>query len=193
MNENREPGEHDLKFIYIDDLTSFESCNKSLNNFFPNLKRDLKKEGLELYYLGCPEYQENGNVHYHFLFSDIPDTFIYKIPKWLDYDFITKKFNNGYGLKNWRYGKSDIQLIEDQYKVTTYISKYIIKSLEALDGTCYFERLNKKRYFASQNLVKPEVKYDALVSSELDYKSVYVSERKSSFNENEIVDILYSI
>ena len=193
LNENRLAGEYILKFKYVQDIASLECCNKTLNIFFTALKRDLKKDGIAFYYLGCPEYHANGHVHYHFLFSDIPGKYSYKVPKWLDFDNVTKKYQNGFGLKKWIYGKSDIQPIKDEYKVTTYIAKYIQKSLDEIDGTVYFERLNKKRYFASNNLEKPIVDYSEMNEDDFEFNSVYVQERKSSFNENEIVDILYSI
>lgn len=193
LNDLRNSNEYNLKFIYIDDLSSLESCNKALNTFFTNFKMYLKKYGVELFYLGCPEYQENGHVHYHFLISDIPGDFIYDVPKWLDFDYKTKKLQNGKGLKSWNYGKSDIEEIKDKYRVTTYISKYISKSLDAIDGTIYFERLNKKRYFASRNLVKPIVEINKAIDIDFEFKEVYASTRKSTFNDNEIVDILYSV
>lgn len=193
LNEKRLDGEYNLKFKYVNDIASLECCNKTLNVFFTSLKRDLKKDGITFYYLGCPEYHNNGHVHYHFLFSDIPDEYTYKVPRWLDFDNVTKKYQNGFGIKNWIYGKSDIQPIQDEYKVTTYIAKYIQKSLDEIDGTVYFDRLNKKRYFASNNLEKPIVDYSGTFETDFEFNSVYVQERKSSFNENEIVDILFSI
>ena len=193
LNDARLEDEYNLAFIYVKDIASLECCNHSLHVFFTSLKRDLKKDGIEFYYLGCPEYHNNGHVHYHFLFSDLPNKYFYKVPRWLDFDNVTKKYQNGFGLVNWKYGKSDIQPIKDEYKVTTYIAKYIEKSLEEIDGTVYFERLNKKRYFASNNLEKPVVDYSSIEEIDFEFNSVYVHERKSSFNENEIVDILYSI
>ena len=133
LNEKRFKDDEELKFIYIDDISSLESCNKAFNVSFRNLRRDLNKVGYEFYYLGCPEYHANGHVHYHFLFSDLPKDFLYKVPKWLDFDNVTKQYQNGYGLINWRYGKSDVQLIKDEYKVTSYIAKYIEKSLDEID------------------------------------------------------------
>lgn len=193
LNEKRSKDEYEIKFNYVSDISDLDICNGKLNDFFFILKRKLKKEGIEFYYLGCPEYHKNGNIHYHFLFSDIPTDYIYKIPKWLDFDFINKRFNNGMGLKTWKYGKSDIQLIQDSYRVTTYISKYIQKSLEEIDGSIYFERLNKKRYYASNNLLKPEVKYEDIADYDFDFNYVYVKEKVSRFNDNEITEILYSI
>ena len=193
LNESRLKDDEELKFKYVKDIASLECCNKTLNVFFTYLKKDLKKDSIDFYYLGCPEYHSNGHVHYHFLFSDLPEDYKYKVPKWLDYDNVTKKYQNGYGLRHWKYGKSDIQPIQDEYKVTTYIAKYIQKSLDEIDGTVYFERLNKKRYFASNNLEKPIIDYSGTTEINFDFNSVYVQERKSSFNENEIVDILYSI
>lgn len=194
LNELRKDNEYNINFNYVKDIKSLEECNKAMHSFFTYLKKGLKKKDLDLYYLGCPEYQSNGNVHYHFLFSDIPDEFIYKVPAWLDYDSINKKYQDGKGLVHWTYGKSDIEVIQDKNRISTYISKYIGKSLNEIDGTVYFERLNKKRYYASRNLDKPEVFYDEVIDfDEVDYKEYYMSFRKSSFNDNEITDILFTL
>lgn len=193
LNSKRDENEYDLRFNYLSDISSLDICNSKLDEFFYILKRALKKDNIEFYYLGCPEYQANGHVHYHFLFSDIPDKYIYKVPKWLDFDYYSKRRNYASGLVHWKYGKSDIQLIQDPYKVTTYIAKYIQKSLDEIDGTIYFDRLNKKRYYASRNLLKPKVEFKEIDNYDFEFNSVYVRERKSKFNENEITEILYSV
>ena len=38
----------------------------------------------------------------------------------------------------------------------TYISKYMSKSFNEISDTVYLERLNKQRYYKSNNLIKPK-------------------------------------
>lgn len=186
LNQNRNYNDVNLEFTYVENVTSLEYCNEKLDNFIGNFKRDLKKKEIDLYYLGVPEYQKNGSVHYHFLMSDIPDEFKYNIPAWLDFDYNTHKLRKGKGLKNWVYGKSDIEYIANQSRVSTYISKYILKNIVSLDETVFYERLNKKRYFASRNLVKPEVKYNydsgIDIDSSVDYYQSVVKNHYDGLN-----------
>ena len=102
-----------------------------------NQKRYNEKNGTlyELSYIGVPEYQKNGAIHYHFLMGDLPDEFLYNVANWLDYDYVNKKKKNGLGIKYWTYGKSDVDVIRDKARVTSYVSKYMMKSLYELDET----------------------------------------------------------
>lgn len=156
-NANRKKDEYDLKFQYIEDSTNIEECSRVLNLFFTKLKNKLKRRGYQLYYLGVPEFQKNGAIHYHFLMSDIPGDLLYKVPAWLDRDYLNGfKCKDGIGLKSWTYGKSDVELIEDKSRTITYISKCMIRSFNKIADTVYLERLNKQHYYKSNNLIKPK-------------------------------------
>ncbi len=198
-NIHRHIGEKDIMFKYVDDLTSIDECSKILNVFFTKLKNKLKRRNYNLYYLGVPEFQKNGAIHYHFLMSDLPDDLLYKVPSWLDKDYLNGyKSKDGIGLSSWTYGKSDVELIEDKSKITTYISKYMIKSFNDISDTVYLERLNKQRYYKSNNLIKPkeltEDEYE-LIREEVEnnYISVYTSENKNVYTDNVVVKKLYQL
>lgn len=127
--------------------------------FFSNLRRDCKNKKIELKYVGVPEYQENGNIHYHFLMSYVPKELLYDVPSWLDYDVKIKRRRYDKGIKVWSYGKNTIETIEDKQRIIEYVSKYLEKSFEEIKETDYLERLNKRRYYYSQNLEKPKIEY----------------------------------
>lgn len=161
-----------------------------------SLKRYNEKNGTlyELSYIGVPEYQKNGAIHYHFLFGDLPDEFLYNVANWLDYDYVNKKKKNGLGIKYWTYGKSDVDVIRDKARVTSYVSKYMMKSLYELDETEYLDRLNKKRYFVSHNLEEAEIKYASTFrESDLDIYSSYQKEVLNTFNDSLIKKTIYQV
>lgn len=190
----------EIKIDYSENVCDYGCCIGALNKFLKRLKIALKryneKNGTlyELTYLGVPEYQKNGAIHYHFLFGDLPDEFLYNVANWLDYDYINKKKKNGLGIKYWTYGKSDVDVIRDKARVTSYVSKYMMKSLYELDETEYFDRLNKKRYFNSFNLEEAKIEYtSSFRESDLDIYSSYEKEVLNTFNDSKIKKVIYQV
>ena len=59
-----------------------------------------------------------------------------------------------YNLTNYKLGFTTISEIQDQEKVSNYISKYATKELITIK--------HKKRYWYSRNLEKPKIEYDYL-------------------------------
>ena len=180
-------GEYDLNFTYVDDSTNYESCVKKMHSFFTHLKEEIKKYDLDLKYLGVPEYQKNGNIHCHFLMSELPTNLLYDVPSWLDYDYKIKARRYDKGIKKWVYGKSSIEEIEDKMRIVEYISKYLTKSLEEIKETAFLERLNKRRYYYSRNLGKPVNEYyieleELTEDMDLDIETPQVLCEKTSLN-----------
>ena len=191
LNENRKIEDVDVKFKYIDDISNYDKCVKAMTNFLHRMKMNLSRKDIEFYYLGVPEYQKNGNIHYHFLMSKFPDEFLYKNPSWADRDYNTNKILNSYGLKMWEYGLSNVAFIKDKARCSTYISKYMQKSLKEIDETMYVERLNKKRFYRSNNLEVPKVSYGYIDESSIDYLSLYESSKFDVFSNSFIFTSQY--
>jgi hypothetical protein len=199
LNDERLDGEKDLNFDYID-ASDFELAKEKYTSIMNMLKKKLKRKGLEFYYLTVWELQKNGNYHFHVLCSDLPNDELYIMPKWLDYDFINKKFYNGQGLKQWSYGKSDVQKIKSPARVTSYVSKYIIKSFLNVDSDSYIDYLHKKKYFVSQNLDKPIIDYfdkvsdfDGLIDDlALENIDPFIKEFINPYNDGKIISKVYS-
>lgn len=118
--------------------------------------------------------------------------YIVKCPNWLDKDYLTNKVNGSNILILWSYGKSDVSLINSKSRVTTYISKYMIKSLKEIDETTYVDRLNKKRYYNSNNLDVPTIEI-GLVDEVTDYISSYSYTKHSYYDNTKIEKILYQM
>ncbi|QVK17350.1 hypothetical protein KHQ81_10860 [Mycoplasmatota bacterium] len=190
-NDTRDTSDCNLKFIYVKDPKDYEECIKKFTSFKDNLKKKMKKKGLDLYYLGVPEYQTIGNIHFHLLMNELPSEFLYEIPSWLDYDYEINERRYGKGIKIWKYGKSDIEEIKDKDRVITYLAGYLMKSIKNLSETEYLDRLNKQRYYNSQNLIKPEVKINEDFTEE--YNEIYYTTYQNVFNQSQTDKIVFSL
>lgn len=193
LNNKRREIDNEVLFEYVEDSTNYDICVKSMTKFLDNLKHTLKRKGYELYYLGVPEYQNNGSIHYHFLISDIPDELFYKNPDWIDRDYNTNKIRNSRGIKLWKYGISDIQYVKSKSRISTYLSKYLLKSLTELNESEYLDRLNKKRYYCSNNLIKPEIEYSYFDESQIEFYDVSHSFVKNGYDGSLIKNSIYTL
>lgn len=170
------PGEnkdshHDFFEEYVD-AKDFGECKKKFTKIMELLKKHAVRNDSDFYYVGIWELQKNGNYHFHALTSPLPNELLYDVPEWLDIDYRTGDRRHGKGIKKWIYGKSDVEKIKDVNKMKTYISKYILKSLLAVDEDEYEEYLNKKKYFASRNLTKPVILNDNTLNFDELIKSI---------------------
>lgn len=111
-----------------------------------------KHQNPSMIYLLVPEFhKESGHIHFHGLIANVP--------KWRFSEARNPRTNglikvNGlqiYNLDNYKLGFTTISIVQDQEKVSNYISKYATKDLITLK--------NKKRYWYSRNLEKPKVSY----------------------------------
>lgn len=151
-----------------DNITDIKIANKKFRNFIDSIKRVFK----DFMYIGIPEFQKRGAVHYHLL-TNIP----------IDSDLIysqedNKKFKH---IKYWNCGFTKVDTLNnDIKKIVGYISKYMTKDID--------NRLfNRHRYFVSRNLKKPNITYldttdtiqqsllqKKLIDKKLIYKNNYV-------------------
>lgn len=193
LNDTRRINDESVLFEYVNDSTDYEECVKLMTKFLFNLRMNLKRKGLELCYLGVPEYQKNGAIHYHFLMSDLPVDILFKNPDWIDRDYNTNKIRNSLGIKLWKYGISDVQFIKNKARISTYLAKYLLKSLNELEETDYFNRLNKKRYYCSNNLLKPEIEYDYFNEEKIEYCDVGYTIINNAFDNSSITKCIYTL
>lgn len=105
------------------------------------LDNQRKRQGTFAYVV-VPERHKDGAYHFHALFADYRG------------EVISKKLENGkivYKLGAYKLGISDVEYIKtgkrSRAKTASYLSKYITKEMPMLPG--------KKRYWCSQNLLKP--------------------------------------
>lgn len=183
----------DANFDYIDGM-DFAEAKEAFSVFRKEMQRRLKKKGYDFKYICVWEMQGNGNYHFHLVTNSLPAAEKADNPDWLDYDSISKKFENSVGLIAWKHGKSDIQKITSHERISSYVSKYILKSIYNIaDNDELLERYKgQKKYFPSQGLKKPDVVYDDEFDREIDLVP-YETEHINPYNEGKIKTKIYTL
>lgn len=199
LNRSRSAGEIDLKFKYADG-TDFELVKEEFSNFIKNFRERLSRNNIDFKYICVWELQKNGNYHFHLLTTTIPNSEHYKVPEWLDYDHRSDRFEKGYGLISWEYGKSDVQKIKSLAQASSYISKYIIKSFYNLEESNYELYKGQKKYFCSRGLTRPIETYrenEEDIGKVFDYEfenmKPYEKEVINPYNDGKISTKIYTL
>ncbi len=121
------------------DSKNILACRRYMNTWIRNAK---ERHSPALKYLIVPELHKSGAIHFHALLRGYEGTLK-----------DSKHTNNGrkvYNIKHWHFGFSTAVKIDNIMAVSNYIKKYITKDMILLPG--------KKRYFCSQDLIRPEKK-----------------------------------
>lgn len=154
--ENADKFKTFITLTFNDDIKDIDKANKVLNKFLTSWRRDMKNQDREFYYMGVPEYQKSGRVHYHILTSlmndiDIPrkeciKTYNPMKDKWYEHYY--------YDIPHWSYGYSDswdiVKNTDDDFNIALYLMKYLYKDLD--------NRLfGRNKILKSNNLEKPNV------------------------------------
>lgn len=116
-------------------------CRKYMNTWIQNAK---KRHSKNLQYLVVPELHKSGAIHFHALLKFYEGT--------LKDSKHTQGGRKVYNIPHWHFGFSTAVKIDNQEAVSRYIRKYITKDMLLLPG--------KKRYFCSQDLVRPIRSYN---------------------------------
>ena len=120
-----------------------------MKKWLDRLRKRAKYYNQEFRYFFVPELhtgkgKNSGTIHWHGLIGGY-------YPKLVD----SGKKYDGYTVFNlvtWEYGYSDVQRIRSKKRTANYVRKYITKDL--MNSPV---RKNKKKYWASKNLKKPEL------------------------------------
>lgn len=164
---------------FAENVTDLETANEEFTKFNKRLSWHLygiRKNVLK--YICIPEFQKRGAVHFHILYFNLP--YIEQ-----------KKFQKIWG-KGFTFVKS-VSKKEDIVDFASYVAKYINKENSKGEDNydIYLEKdmLNKKRYFCSRGLNKPEI-YKLDIDKELYDSLVVMLQDFHSFNaeyENEFI------
>lgn len=146
------------------DSSDYQVVVDNLKRFIDNLRKNYCPD---LIYLIVPELHADGK-HYHFhglLANTGTLEFIYsgKIDK--------KSKRPIFNIKQWKIGFTTATRVTDTAKVSGYITKYITKE-------CCSILENKKRYYASHNINKPNIVYG--VYFEAEFLEMYADKIKYS-------------
>lgn len=196
--------EHELKYLekgvrfdLVDDATEFENVKDIFSDFMKNFAQKLRRNGHEFEYIAVYEEHKDGRYHFHLISSKIPDEFLVECPEWLDVDFKTGQRRNGLMIADWLHGKSDIAVIKDKEKMSSYLCKYLVKNFMVLEDNeeTYNEFFGKKKYFRSKGLKKPNVEYftgddsrelELIEKRKAEYTDIYSTRYKNPYNDSEI-------
>jgi len=125
-----------LTLTFGEEIKDLKTANRIYSKFIQRYNyRLFKTKDKILQYIAVPEFQENGRVHYHCLFFNLPFN-----PK--NYDIAQEVWGNGFIYMKAVSDKNTSGLAK-------YMSKYLIKNCDDI-------RLFKKRkYFPSAKLLRP--------------------------------------
>ena len=131
------------------DSFNFEIAKKAILKWC-RLMRDRYKR---FDYIIIPELHQSGAVHFHGLLGDVSANFVEATHPRTGKPLV-RHDRQVYNLTDWEYGFSDCEQIESPERAASYITKYVTTALLTNK-----EMYNKKRYFNSQGLHKPDVSY----------------------------------
>lgn len=158
---NMEHWETFITLTFEDNITDLKLANKRFKYFIDKVRR-IKKD---LMYIGVPEHQKRGAIHYHLLTNiSIDDT------KLIYNQEDNPKFKH---IKYWLDGFNSVERVKgDVKKIIGYISKYMTKDID--------DRLfGRRRFFYSQNCIVPKVSYiDSFESNELDFLQKKIQDKE---------------
>ncbi len=132
------------------DRYDFDVCSKIVRQWLHNQRRNAS----DLQYLIVPEYHKDRAIHFHGLLANTGNM------KFTD----SGKRQRGvkvYNMSSWANGWTTATKVKNIHSVSKYIGKYITKEL------CIATK-GKNRYFASNNLPKPETSTFLLSDNEFD-------------------------
>jgi hypothetical protein len=127
-----------VTLTFGDNITDKEKANKIFNNYITKINRYLKTIGqAPIKYLGLPETQKRGSIHYHLLTniksgSELIPLQNKPLKLW---NKETKKYTviEYYNLKYWNNGFSssyNLDLTDENFSPTKYMMKYLYKDIK---------------------------------------------------------------
>lgn len=124
------------------DSFNYAECSKKLSQWLNNIRKRISPD---IRYLFVPELHKSGRYHFHGLIANIGNLEL------VDSGKRTSSGNTIFNIGSYNLGFTTATRITDKHRTATYIGKYITKELSG-------HLKNKKHYWASRNLVLPEVK-----------------------------------
>lgn len=180
--ENMKHWKSFVTLTFKENITDLNVANRKFNIAMKKIRRKYKN----FMYLGVPEFQKRGAVHYHLLTNLDPNS-----------EFIPKQFNKAiydpnskttknleyYDLPWWSHGYSsafDLSLTDEHFSVAAYMTKYFYKDID--------NRLwGRNKVLKSNNLAVPNEKTYTLNSQEFENYQKYLEKYKKMVKEKHIL------
>lgn len=153
---------------------------KTANSYFIKFRQKLtRKLGFRSQYIAVPEFQKNGNVHYHVIFFNLPfievdKTVLEKYPHLLNkkqFDFSMNDI--------WEYGTIEPILLNGIRNISLYLAKYMSKNFDSSLGNKMY---GQKLYFCSRGLKRPEEYYN-----EIDIDNILSQQKLNTESESKFL------
>ena len=173
-----------ITLTFADNVTNVTEANRIFANWVRQMRRACQKEGFEFKYMGVPEFQKRGAVHYHLFTNLTPGKSLLKLQEY--------RHKKMYDASYWTHGFTsafDIALTDDQFNVGLYITKYLYKDM---DDRLY----GRNKILKSNNLLNP-IEYDYLQTDEKYIQALeYILDNAYDSNTKKIVpneDVPYAV
>ncbi len=125
-----------VTITFRENMQDLDFANREHSKFMQSLKYFVKTNfNVDLVYLGVPEFQKRGAVHYHILIFNLP--------------FIPKVYDRFRAL--WPHGSLNFKSVKNIKHIANYVCKYMLKDAEDHRLT------GRKCYFRSRKLYEPTV------------------------------------
>lgn len=150
---NAEQWKSFVTLTFAENLGDVTEANKKFKSYITKMRR--KKP--DFAYLGVPEFQQRGAVHYHLLTNLIPGIDIPAREPKKTYNPKKDKYYEViyYDIPYWCYGFSsafDLNMTDPEFNVALYMCKYLFKDVD--------NRLwGRHKILRSNNLKKPDIYY----------------------------------
>lgn len=152
-----------ITLTFAENITDIDFANKCFHKWVTSVRRVFA----DFAYLGVPEFQKRGAVHYHLLTNLIPGS---NLCPFQSESYALKQ----YDVKFWTYGFSSVfdvvNSTDTNFNVALYICKYLYKDIE--------NRLfGRNKILKSNNLNKPNIL--KLLESSVSYNNAisYIKEK----------------
>lgn len=159
-----------ITLTFKENITDINLANKKFNHFTKCMKRKYP----DFKYLGVPEFQKRGAVHYHLLTN---------LVKGSDLLPLQENTDDKYDVKYWNYGFSsvfDLKETDDNFNVVAYICKYFYKDFD--------NRLfGRTKVLKSNNLKKPLVLEFEQNDNEFNLAKSFIESNDLVHEEKEII------
>jgi hypothetical protein len=156
-----------ITLTFKNNLSDLDEAWRLFNTWRTSMARSCKAEGFEFIYVGVPEFQNRGAVHYHLVTNIVPGSKL--MPKrkriWAKRKNDCVRYLDYYDIKHWlraSYGFSSafgFESVDDKFTVTGYLAKYFfkgMKELEGREGECDLRLYGRIKILRSRNLELPE-------------------------------------
>lgn len=152
-----------ITLTFAENITDILKANRLFNIWCSKVRRVFP----DFKYLGVPEFQKRGAVHYHLMTN-------LKINNSYGLIILQDGKKNMYDVKFWNYGFSsvfDLSLTDEHFSISAYLTKYFYKDIDT-------RLFGRKKVLCSRNLRKPTVKRLSKSSREYENYIKYLNKYK---------------